>query len=142
MNAEETAVIDLEALAEFWNSPLGQKIRGQAHYVQRELPFTTRFSPLSLAAITGEVVQPTLRDEFIIVQGVADLVVLAPEKICLVDFKTDDLEPSEVAARAQLYEAQMRLYAGAFSQIYSRPVTECWLYFLKVGRAVKVKAVE
>ena len=35
MNAEETAVIDLEALAEFWNSPLGQKIRGQAHYVQR-----------------------------------------------------------------------------------------------------------
>jgi len=133
--AEEVALIDINALATFWSSDLGERIRLQAPYVQRELPFTTRFSPQELALITGEPAEPHLRDEFVIVQGVADLVVIAPENIWLVDFKTDALEASEVPARAALYEPQMKFYARALAQIYSRPVTECWLYFLGASQA-------
>ena len=46
--------------------------------------------------------EPLLQDEFVIVQGVADLVALLPEEIWLVDFKTDAIKREEVAARAML----------------------------------------
>ena len=37
------------------------------------------------------------------VQGVADLVVMLPEEIWLVDFKTDRLTPAELAEKLKLY---------------------------------------
>jgi len=70
-------------------------------------------------------------DEFVVVQGVADLAVILPEAIWLVDFKTDRVSAGELPERARLYAPQLKLYARALSQIYRRPVTECWLYFLR-----------
>ena len=81
----------LEDIAAFWNSEPGRKIRAQAANVRRELAFTARFSPAELAAITGTKSAPGLKDEFVVVQGVADLVVLLPKEIWLADFKTDEI---------------------------------------------------
>ena len=60
-----------------------------AENVKRELAFTARFSPAELAEIIGAKAEAGLENEFVVVQGVADLVVLLPEEIWLVDFKTD-----------------------------------------------------
>ena len=139
LTAEEIVLLDLDALAGFWSSDLGQNIRAKASYVQRELPFTARFSPQALAEVTREPLEYRLQDEFVIVQGVADLVVLLPQEIWLLDFKTDALNSDEVAAKAKLYRPQMKLYARALAQIFARPVTQCWLYFLRQRMAIPVR---
>jgi ATP-dependent helicase/nuclease subunit A len=136
---EEIAALDFKALAAFWDSDVGRKIREAAQHVRRELAFTARFSPQELAAITGEEFNASLADEFVVVQGVADLVVFLPREIWLVDFKTDDIQPGEVAAKAKLYEAQLKLYAQALARIYQRPVRECWLHFLALRQTIRIQ---
>ena len=138
LSPEQIALLDFEALAGFWQSALGQKVRAQAHCVQRELVFTARFAVQELAALTREPPEPSLDDEFIVVQGVADLVVLLPQELWLIDFKTDYLDANELPARVKVYEPQLKLYARALSQICQRPVSERWLYFLALQTAVPI----
>jgi ATP-dependent helicase/nuclease subunit A len=107
--------------------------------VKRELPFTAKFSPAELAELTGAEAEAGLENEFVVVQGVADLVVLLPEEIWLVDFKTDQVRADELPARTRLYEPQLKLYARALAKIYSRPVVSSWLHFLDARKTVDVK---
>ena len=71
-------------------------------------------------------------------QGVADLVVLLPEEIWLVDFKTDEIRKDELPDRIKTYTPQLKLYAQALGKIYSRPVTNCWLHFLSLRHSETV----
>jgi ATP-dependent helicase/nuclease subunit A len=141
LTPDQAALLDFGALAAFWQSELGRRVRAQARFVRRELPFTARFSPPELAALTGEPLAPKLEAEFIVVQGVADLAVLLPGEIWLVDFKTDAIDAAELPPKVKLYEPQVRLYAQALSRIHQRRVSESWLYFLACGQAVKVAVV-
>src|SRR5205807_1402175 len=129
LKAEDVAWLDFGGLAAFWQSKLGQRVRAQARYVRRELAFTTRFSPAEIAELMREVPEANLEDEFVVVQGVADLAVVLPKEIWLIDFKTDAVEPHQVGAKLKLYEPQLKLYARALGRIYQRPVSACWLYF-------------
>jgi ATP-dependent helicase/nuclease subunit A len=137
-SAEQLAVLDYKALAYFWSSDLGRRIRSRSSMVQRELAFTARFSPAELASVLGRSPERGLDQETVLVQGVADLVVIATDEIWLVDFKTDQLELEELAGRVKTYEPQLQLYAHALARIYRRPVTECWLYFLSLGKTARV----
>ena len=138
LSSEECALLDFEGLAAFWQSALGQKVRAQSEYVQRELAFTARFSPAQLAALTAQQAEPNLEGEFVVVQGVVDLAIILPKEICIIDFKTDRVSTDQLAARAKEYEPQLKLYAHALAQIYSRPVSDCWLYFLDQRKAVAI----
>jgi ATP-dependent helicase/nuclease subunit A len=139
LSADEHAVLDLKAVARFWNSDAGQKIRGQAADVKRELAFTAKFSPQELSEIIGIKSSPDLKNEFIVVQGVVDLVVLLPKQIWLVDFKTDDVRAGGLPGKTKTYASQLKLYASALAKIYGRPVTNCWLHFLSAQKTVPVK---
>jgi ATP-dependent helicase/nuclease subunit A len=137
LSAAEVARLDFPALAAFWQSELGRKIQAQRQQVRRELAFTARFSPDELAGAT--VKDPELFDEeFVVVQGVADLAVLLPEEIWLIDFKTDDLAHTELTEKVRLYEPQLQLYALALSRIYHRRVSELHLHFLAAQRSVSL----
>jgi ATP-dependent helicase/nuclease subunit A len=138
LSADERTVLNLEDIMAFWNSGSGRKIRAQAANVRRELAFTARFSPAELAALTGAKSAPGLEDEFVVVQGVADLAVLLPEEIWLVDFKTDEITANELREKKRLYEPQLNLYAHALEKIYSRPVTERCLHFLAARTTVEL----
>ena len=138
LSADERAALDLAALGAFWNSPPGRKILAHADEVRRELPFTARFSPLELAGITGAGTAPGLEQEFVIVQGVADLVVLRPREIWLVDFKTDAISARELPEKIRTYSPQLQLYASALAKIFSRKVTLRALHFLALGRTEEV----
>jgi ATP-dependent helicase/nuclease subunit A len=135
---DEAAALDLDALAAFWNSPPGAKIRAHASEVRRELPFTARFSPLELEKITGLPAAPGLDQEFVIVQGVADLVVLRRDEIWLLDFKTDQFPPRDLPEKLKNYSPQLKLYAAALEKIFARPVTSRTLHFLAARRSVEV----
>lgn len=138
LKPQEVDLLDFESLAAFWNSELGRRVRLQSRYVQRELPFTARFPADELARFTGETTDDALGREFVVVQGVADLAVLLPAEIWLVDFKTDTVSSREVAEKMRLYQPQLALYAQALAKIYQRPVTQCWIYFLSADEAQEV----
>ena len=139
LSTDERAALDLKAVAAFWNSAEGLEIRTHSANVQRELAFTAKFSPAELSEIIGSKLSPDLADEFVVVQGVADLVVLLPQEIWLVDFKTDDVGAGDLPAKIKTYAPQLKLYANALAKIYSKPVTHCWLYFLSASRTVKIE---
>jgi ATP-dependent helicase/nuclease subunit A len=139
LTPEDEDLLDFTVLDAFWRSDLGGKIRAQAPFVHRELAFTARFSPREIAAITGQPSEAIPDDEFIVVQGVADMAVMMPTDIWLVDFKTDAVGPDTLADRIALYAPQVKLYTRALSQIYGRPVSGAWLYFLAARTAAPVE---
>ena len=135
---EESRVLDLARLAAFWQSPLGVRIRDHGPHVQRELPFTARLSPADFLSL-GLPLRPGLSpEEFVVIQGVADLVVILAKEIWLVDFKTDRLQPDDLGNAVTTYTPQLALYALCLSRIYQRPVTQAWLHFLSLDRSVSL----
>jgi ATP-dependent helicase/nuclease subunit A len=138
LTESERAALQLDALAQFWNSELGRTIRDHAAEVRRELAFTARLSPAEISAITGQPAPVGFTDEFVVVQGAADLVVIRPAEIWLVDFKTDHLQPAGLAAKVKRYEPQVKLYAAALEKVYNRPVTVAVLHFLAVRKTERV----
>jgi ATP-dependent helicase/nuclease subunit A len=136
--AAEGAALDVAALAEFWRSEVGSAIRAKAACVRRELPFTARFTPVELARHLGTNVLSGLADEFVVVQGVADLVVVQPQEIWLLDFKTDHVDGPALASRVAKYRPQLALYAAALAGIFQRPVTRRWLHFLRARQTLAV----
>ncbi|HUE36855.1 MAG TPA: PD-(D/E)XK nuclease family protein, partial [Candidatus Acidoferrum sp.] len=121
-----------------WGSDTGKKIRANAVFVRRELPFTARFGPDELDNVFEKKPALDLKDEFVVVQGVADLVALMPNEIWLVDFKTDKASAKELREKIKFYSPQLKLYARALEKIYSRPVTNCWLHFLAARKTERI----
>jgi ATP-dependent helicase/nuclease subunit A len=138
ISAEQFAALELKSLAAFWRDGVGGKFRAQAAKVKRELAFTARFSPVELDEVTGSPQGGVPAGEFVVVQGVADLVALLPDEIWLLDFKTDDVDAQFLAEKTRFYEPQLKLYALALARIYGRPVTQSWLHFLAPGESVPV----
>ncbi len=134
----DLSLLDFNAIAAFWNSELGCRITEKAAFLKRELPFTFRLPAAELASLVREPPEAVAPDDFVVVQGIADLVVLVPTEIWVVDFKTDRLG-SEQQMQAKGYEQQLRLYARGLSQIFQRPVTEAWLHYLALNQSVPVK---
>jgi ATP-dependent helicase/nuclease subunit A len=77
--------------------------------------------------------------ETIVVQGIIDMLIKAPQGLVVIDFKTDDISASEVNRRAELYRRQLTLYAHAASAILKAKSIAKWLYFLTPGCAIEIK---
>ena len=138
LSASEIAALDFDSLLRFWQSDFGKKIQASAAHVKRELAFTARFSSEELPREANDGAMAQLRGEFVIVQGVADLAVILPKEIWLLDYKTDRIGAGEAKERGRFYEPQLNLYAQALERIYHRPVTERRLHFLSCGITVPV----
>ncbi len=129
----DAAALDFAALLSFWESSVGRHVRAHAGRVQREVPFTARFTVRELAAM-GLMETRTGEDDFAIVQGVADLAVFGESEIWLLDYKTDHFDAAALPARVREYAPQLTLYALALGRVYGKPVTRTWLHFLALGR--------
>jgi ATP-dependent helicase/nuclease subunit A len=138
LSAEESAALDIEGIAAFWQSDLGRTLRAHKEDLRREIAFTARFPAADIATLLGKAPDAALAEEFVVVQGVADLAVFRENEIWIVDFKTDALTHSSLAEKVEVYAPQLKLYARALSRIYRKPVTNCWLYFLAARTAVPV----
>jgi ATP-dependent helicase/nuclease subunit A len=134
LSQAQAAAIDLAAVASFWTSEFGRELLAQKKFLHREHAFTAKFTAADLARAGIELKSALAAEEFIVVQGAADLVALLEKEIWLVDFKTDHLHASQVAARAAEYAPQLMIYATALARIYKRPVTRACLHFLALDR--------
>ena len=133
LSREQADWLNFNSLLDFWRSDFGKRILANQQNVRRELAFTARFSPAELSAELKAAAPKEMENEFVVVQGVADVAVILPKEIWLLDFKTDRVMAGEVAGKAEMYKPQLNLYARALERIYGKPVTERWLHFLACG---------
>lgn len=134
LTREQAEAINLERIFGFWQSSFGAELLSRPETLRRELVFTARFSRTDLLNAGAPELPNIGADEFIVVQGAADLAALFPHEIWLVDFKTDCVPPKILADRLPGYQLQLRIYAAALRKIYKRPVTRACLHFLEFNR--------
>jgi len=116
----------LASLEWFFATPLGKNMVRRHQEVFREVPFT-----MALAAQRVWGARPELAGEDVLVQGIIDWVVVEPDCLEIVEFKTDRLAPESAAATATArYRMQVDLYAMAASAAYRRPVRRAHLVLL------------
>lgn len=127
----QAEILDRAALKTFFASPLFERMQ-QAQAIYREQKFTT-FLPANDMLDTPKDVYDK---ESVLLQGVMDCVFLQNDRLVLVDYKTDRVRTPQ--ALAQRYQTQMRVYAKAAAELFSRPVDEVYLYSFALGEAVAV----
>jgi ATP-dependent helicase/nuclease subunit A len=135
LSSEEAQAIRCDRIASFWSSNVGTQLLARSGALRRELPFTARFTFPELQEI-GLANSSLPENEFVVIQGVADVVVILPEEIWLLDFKTDDVPPAALDDKVRLYLPQMGAYAAALKKTYRREVTKRWLHFLAVDQTI------
>lgn len=129
MTPEEAERVDVEALAAFGASSLGQRAR-RAKRVWREQAF-------GLLLPAREIVPEAAAEDEVYLQGVIDLFFEESDgKIVLVDYKTDRKTTPEVIRRR--YQKQLALYNQAIQRIIGKAAEEVYVYRLFDGDAVRL----
>lgn len=121
-------VLDLEAVRPFLQSPLWRRIR-QAKRILREEPFIT-----SLPA--ADIVPGAPGEAAVLVQGIADLVLVFADHAEIVDYKTD--RTKDPAYYIKEYASQLRLYRRAFALRLGVPVNRLTIYAFSLGAEIDV----
>ncbi|HHW18443.1 MAG TPA: UvrD-helicase domain-containing protein [Firmicutes bacterium] len=79
-----------------------------------------------------------LARETVVVQGVIDVLLEEDDGFMILDYKTDDLAPTEVPRAVRRYTPQVSLYALAVERILGKRVKRALLAFLGPGVEVEV----
>jgi ATP-dependent helicase/nuclease subunit A len=132
LTPDQIGSLDFDALAAFWHSEPGKQLLSQSSHLEREFAFTSRFSAADLQMLGCTEFADVGASEFVVVQGVMDLVALLPGEIWLLDFKTDRFPANRLEEKISAYRPQLALYALALERIHRRPVTKRWLHFLSL----------
>lgn len=129
LTGEQRALVDARKIVAFFRSDLGQRLCDGAEVI-REF----KFSILD----DGTAYDPALVGEKILLQGVVDCALMAPDGITVVDFKTDRVTEETIVQVAERYRHQVEAYAQALERIYERPVKKRCLYFFSLGKYIEL----
>lgn len=124
--------LDLDAVRPFFDSAVWRRIR-LARRILREEPFITA---LPAADITPAAQQGSAAGAEVLVQGIADLVLVFDEHAEILDYKTDRSRDAQYYIDE--YAAQLQLYRRAFAQRLSVPVTKLTIYSFAIGDEIDV----
>lgn len=130
LTANITKQINPNDIVQFFTSEPGMLAIQYTSNVYREWPFTMALDVSELSL--------TCPGEFVVVQGIIDMIIPTEKGLVIVDFKTDKINRNAVAERASRYTTQLALYAQAAAKILNTPVIQTWLYFLNANIAYAV----
>ena len=130
LSDREAEVVDAGAIVGLFRSPLGRRMLA-ADMLRREFKF-------SLLCPADELLGAAADDE-VLLQGVVDCLIEEDGALVVIDYKTDAIRTDEqLEERRALYTPQLRAYAKAMERIFKKPVKECVLYFLSMGKEARV----
>ena len=129
LDADLAEKLDLERVRPFFASAVWRRIR-QARQVLREEPFITA---LPAGQITPEAAGCEAE---VLVQGIADLVLVYDDHAEILDYKTDRSRDPDFYVRE--YAAQLQLYRRAFAQRLPVPVTKLTIYSFTLGEEIDI----
>ena len=121
-------VLDLDAVRPFFESAVYRRIRHAAE-VLREEPFIT-------ALPAAEIKPGAPAGAEVLVQGIADLVLVFDDHAEILDYKTDKQTDPQYYVDA--YAAQLRLYRRAFALRLKVPVTRLTIYSFALAGEIDV----
>lgn len=124
--------LDLDAVRPFFESAVWRRIR-LAKQILREEPFITA---LPAAEITPAAGQGSAAEAEVLVQGIADLVLVFDEHAEILDYKTDRSRDAQFYVDE--YAAQLRLYRRAFAQRLTVPVTKLTIYSFALADEIDI----
>lgn len=116
-------------LKAFFGSELGRRVAGSD--VLREYAFIDAVDAGDIAALP-----PQLAGRKVMVQGIADCIVLDPDGAILIDYKSDCVR--DAAQLVTRYSAQLSLYKKALDRRLPVPVKQCLIYSFELGEAIEV----
>lgn len=117
--------IDPEVIDAFIQSEAGKVLLAHKGTIHREWPFT-----MSLPAYEINPELPADTGEYIVTQGIIDLIIATPSGYILVDYKTDKIPDGGIEELITRYRTQMQLYRRAVEIILRKPVQSTYIYFL------------
>ena len=121
--------LDLGRVRPFFESAVWRRIR-HAKAVLREEPFITALPAAQITPEAGEC------EAEVLVQGIADLVLVYDDHAEILDYKTD--RSRDVSFYIEEYAAQLRLYRRAFAQRLAVPVTKLTIYSFTLGQEIDI----
>ena len=130
--------IETDSILAFFQSDLGRMALDKRNTIWREWPFTFALPASLVVRATSHESQGT-DDDFVVVQGIIDMLVRTPQGLVVIDFKTDNITAGQVPQRAELYRQQLELYARAASKILKEKLLAKWLYFLTPATEFEIK---
>ena len=129
--------LDLDKLARFFAGEAFRRVL-EAEQVLREYAFITALPAGAVLAAQGqppEEMPPAARTEQVLVQGIADILLVFPDHLELLDYKTDrgKTEADFLAS----YRPQLNLYALAVEKRFApRKVTYKGIYSFSLGKLI------
>ena len=129
LTPEQLEAVQPEKILTLFRSELGKRM-----LTARDLVREFKFSMLWEASDY----YPDVPEEKVLLQGVVDAAIVEEDGICVIDFKTDRVNESTVHERTAYYRGQLTAYQKALARMFDRPVKEMYLYFLSLGREVKL----
>ena len=136
LTQELALAVDVESVADFFESPLGVRMKADPDRVMREIPFSLGIPASRIYPELSGLAESTPEEERVLVQGIMDCVINEPDGFVLIDFKTGGRPGDESNAIAFQYAGQISVYKEALETIYRRPVKEAYIYLLGAGKAV------
>jgi len=123
--------VDEEALrkaADFFRTSTGRFLVENRERVLREIPFTMRLPvPVPLPR------QEESGTDFVVIQGVIDVLIEAADGVTILDYKTDDFPAERKEEYVRKYAPQVSLYALAAKEILRRRIARVVIAFLSPG---------
>lgn len=131
LDADLAAKLRAGELERFFASPLCMRMRA-AQPLLREYAFLT--------GVPAKYIQPDIDPAFaytpVLVQGIADAVLVTGKTAEIADYKSDRL--ADAADFVRRYAAQLLLYKAAVEKRLGVAVTRCTIYSLHLGREIDV----
>ncbi len=128
ISAEQSEVIHTDDLNKFLNSRIYALMKN-ADKVLREYRFTVNIS-------AAEIDKSYPPEENVILQGAIDCLILEPDGITIVDYKTD--KSANLKELAEKYQKQLLLYREAASQLFDIPVKACYIYSITHASEIEI----
>ena len=126
LNDAEAAAVAPEMILRFMESPWGGKLADGVQVI-REYEFSALFTPHELEIGPWE-------DEQILMNGMIDMLLIEPDGLTIIDFKTDRIAAGMEAEAVEKHRLQVEIYAKAAEKIFERPVKEKLVFFLRTGK--------
>lgn len=139
---EVSHLVDVNSIAQFYQTPLGQRVIANQATLKREAPFSLLLPAGQLAQHQGKTVPTQEAQTPILVHGIIDGYFIDDDgQMVLYDYKTD--HTNNVKTLLRRYQGQLRLYRmaldhAAVQQHQPQRVKEMWLYLTKYQQLVRV----
>jgi ATP-dependent helicase/nuclease subunit A len=129
LTESETKALSIQKLETFFHSKLMSRILN-ADEIWREFRFFDEVNAGEVyddLDLSGE--QPQ-----ILIQGIADCVIVEGESVSVIDYKTDAVQnPDQLVER---YEQQLLLYKKALGKCFEKPINQCIIYSTHLGKEI------